>query len=80
MKVKKSGSIRIPEQNKPKDENSVDQIVSDQPSLIPKMSGFLTSQSLWVCTTFVDHVSAYVYVHLMIDLSFSETLLAKESL
>ena len=44
------------------------------------MSGFLTKQRLWGATTFVDHVSDIVYVHLMWDLSLSETLLAKESM
>ena len=34
----------------------------------------------WVCTTFVDHGSDYVDVHVMRDLSLSETLLAKEAL
>ena len=49
----------------PGDGVSVDQIVSAQPVLIPQMSGFLTSKRIWGCTTFVDHVSDYVYVHLM---------------
>ena len=49
----------------PGDGVSVDQIVSAQPGLIPQMSGFLTSKILWGATTFVDHVSDYVYVHLM---------------
>ena len=31
-------------------------------------------------TTFVDHVSDYVYVHLMRDLTLDETLLAKEAM
>ena len=44
------------------------------------MSGFLTSKRLWGATTFVDHVSDYVYVHLMQDLTLDETLLAKESM
>ncbi|KAL7524874.1 hypothetical protein ACHAXR_002639, partial [Thalassiosira sp. AJA248-18] len=43
------------------------------------MSGFLTSQRLWGCTTFVDHVSDYVYVHLMRDMTLDETLLAKSA-
>ena len=55
----------------------VDQIVSAQPGLIPKISGFLTSKRLWGATTSVDHVSDYVYVHLMRDLTLDETLLAK---
>jgi len=43
------------------------------------MAGFLTSQRLWGCTTFVDHVSDYVYVHLMRDMTLDETLLAKSA-
>ena len=63
----------------PGDGVSVDQIVSAQPGLIPQMSGFLTSKRLWVATTFVDHVSDYVYVHIIRDLTLDETLLAKEA-
>ena len=59
---------------------SVYQICSDQPSLIPQMSCFITSQIIWGCTTFLDNVSDYVCVRLMIDLSLSETLLSKEAL
>ena len=44
------------------------------------MYGFLTNQRLWGATTFVDHVSNYVYVHLMRDLSLTETLLAKSAM
>ena len=44
------------------------------------MSGLLTSKRLWGATTFVDHVSDYVYVHLMRDLGLDETLLAKEAM
>ena len=43
------------------------------------MSGFITNQRLWGVTTFVDHVSDFIYVHLMIDLSLAETLLEKSS-
>ncbi|KAL7546945.1 LOW QUALITY PROTEIN: hypothetical protein ACHAWF_014538, partial [Thalassiosira exigua] len=45
--------------------------------LIPQISGFLTSKRFWGCTTFVDHVSDFVYVHLMRDFTLEETLLAK---
>ena len=76
-KGKKSGSIKRPEQTKPSDVVSVDQIVSAQPDLIPQISGFLTNQRLWGATTLVDQVSDYVYVHLMRDLSLTETLLEK---
>jgi hypothetical protein len=41
------------------------------------MAGFLTSKQIWGCTTFVDHVSNYIYVHLMKDFTTNETLLAK---
>ena len=79
-KGKKSGSIRTPSQPKPGDGISVDQIISAQLGLILQMSGFLTRQRLWGATTFVDHVSDYVYVHFMRDLSLDETLLAKSAM
>jgi hypothetical protein len=41
------------------------------------MAGFLTSKRIWGCTTFVNHVSDYIYVHLMKDFTTNETLLAK---
>ena len=53
----------------------MDQIVSDQPGLIPQMSGFLTNLRIWGAKVFVDHVSDYVYVALMRDLTLDETLL-----
>ena len=43
-KGKKSGSICRAEKTNPGDGFLVDQIVPDQPRLIPKMSGFITSQ------------------------------------
>ncbi|KAL7550148.1 hypothetical protein ACHAWF_013389 [Thalassiosira exigua] len=72
-----SGSIRKETETEPGDGVSVDQIISSQPGLIPQMSGFLTSKRIWGCTTFVDHVSDYVYVHLMHEFTLEETLLAK---
>jgi hypothetical protein len=72
-----SGSIRKPDQTKPGDGLSVDQIISAQPGLIPQMAGFLTSKQIWGGTLFVDHVSNYIYVHLMKDFTTNETLLAK---
>ena len=54
----------------------MDQIVSAQPGLIPQMSGFLTSRRIWGCTTFCDHVSDFVYVHLVRDFTVDETILA----
>ena len=66
--------------NKTGDGVSVDQIVSAQPGIIPKMSGFFTNQRLWGATTFVDHVRNYLYLHLMRDLSLTETLLSKSAM
>jgi hypothetical protein len=76
-KGKKSGSIRKPDQPKPGDGLSVDQIISAQPGLIPQMAGFLTSKQIRGCTTFIDHFSNDIYVHLMKDFTTMETLLAK---
>ena len=77
VKGKKSRSTRKPEHKEPGDGVSVDQIISAQPGLIPQMSGFLTNKQIWGCTTFVDHVSNFVYIHLMRDFTLSETLFAK---
>jgi hypothetical protein len=71
-----SGFICRPEHVKPGDGVLMDQVVLAQPGLIPRMSGFLTSQQIWGCTTFCDHVSNYVYVHLMRDFTVDETILA----
>ena len=40
------------------------------------MSGFLTSCRIWGCTTFCDHVSDFVYVHLMRYFTVEQTLIA----
>jgi hypothetical protein len=46
------------------------------PGLIPQMSGFLTSHCIWGCTKFCNHISDFVYVHLMCDFTVDETILA----
>ena len=78
-KGKKHGSIRKKTETRPGDGQSLDQIVSAQPGLIPQMSGFLTSQRLWGATVVVDHVTDYIYCHLMKDFTLEETLNAKKS-
>ena len=75
-KGKASGSIRTTEHIKQGDGVSTDQIMSVQPGLIPQKSGFLTNRRIWRCTTFCDHVSDFVYVHLMRGFTVEETLLA----
>ena len=79
-KVKKNGSIQRTKQTTPGDGVSVDHIVSAQPGLIPHMSGFITNQRLLSAPTFLNHVSNYVYVHLMRDLFLTDTLLAKSAM
>ena len=76
---KQSGKIRKEKEVKPGDGQSIDQIVSAQPGLIPQMSGFLTKERYYGATTIVDHVSDYVYVHLMKSLTLDETIKAKRS-
>jgi len=73
------GTIHKDSETEPGHCISIDQLVSAQPGLIPQMSGFLTNQRIWGATVFIDHVSDYVYVFLMRDLTLDETLLAKTS-
>eukprot|EP00956_Cyclotella_meneghiniana_P008619 scaffold11745_cov39-Cyclotella_meneghiniana.AAC.3 len=79
FKGKQSGSIRKEKQVKPGDGQSIDQTVSAQPGLIPQMSGFLTGERYYGATTIVDHVTDYVYVRLMRNLSLEETIKAKRA-
>ena len=79
-KGKNIGSIRKTYHKEPGDGISVDQIISAQTGLILQMSGFLTNQQLWGCTTFVYHVSDYVYMHLMQYLSLAETLICQSGM
>ena len=75
-KGKVSGSIHTSDHKEPEYGVSIYQIISAQTGLIPQMSGFLTSFRIWGCTTFCDHVSGFVYVHLMRDFTFEEKLIA----
>ena len=72
-------TIRKESETEPGDCISIDQLVSAQPGLIPQMTEFLTKMHIWGATVFVDHVSDYVYVALMRNLTLDETLLAKTS-
>ena len=72
-------TIRKESETEPGDCVSINQLVSAQPGLIPQMTGFLTNMRIWGATVFVDHVSDYVYVALMRDLTLDKTLLAIKS-
>lgn len=79
VKGKKSGSIRDGKESKPGEGTSVDQIVSAQPGLVPIMEGDHTTDRIWGATAFCDHVSNFVYVHLMRNFTLEETLMAKKA-
>lgn len=79
VKGKKAGSIRKETETAPGDGTSVDQIVSAQPGLLPIMEGDHSSDRIWGATTFCDHVSNFVYVHLMRNFTSDETLQAKKA-
>jgi hypothetical protein len=76
VKGKASRSIRCPKHFQPGNGISMDQLVPAQPGLITQMSGFLMNRQIWGCTTFCDHVSDFVYVHLMRNFTVNKTLLA----
>ena len=71
--------IRKKSDNEPGKLVSVDQIVSAQPGLIPQMGGFVSNLCLMGATIFIDHYSDHVYCYLMRNLTFEETLLAKDA-
>ena len=65
--------------NRPGAMTSVDQSVSDQPGIIPQVTGALTHARLWSATVFVDHNSDYCYTKFIRRISDEETLRAKEA-
>jgi hypothetical protein len=73
------GSSQKEEDNAPGKCVSIDHMISAQPGLIPQMEGFLTNLRIWAALIFVHHYSDYVYVALMRNLTFDESLLAKSS-
>ena len=56
-------------ETEPVDCVSKDQIVSEQPGLIPQIYGHLANIRIWGATVFVDHISDYTHVALMSDLT-----------
>ena len=58
---------------------SIDQILSDQPGLIPQVIRNLTHARLRADTVFVDHYLYYLCDHLMRGAWAEETLQSKES-
>ncbi len=79
IQIETERPICKPTDNAPGKRASMDQMVSAQPGLIPQMSGRLTNLRIMGATVFVDHYSDHVYVYLMKDLMFSESLMAKHA-
>jgi hypothetical protein len=58
---------------------SVDQMESTEVGFFAQLKGSLTKKRYRYCTVFVDHFSRLHFVHLQIDISAAETMLAKQA-
>ena len=56
---------------------SVDQLQSDQPVLVPRLSVKLTSAYIWDAQVMLENFSDLTYVHLMRSTSQEETIAVK---
>ena len=70
-------NIRKLHHNKPGKCTSIDQIVSAQPGLVPRMSGRHTRDRITSATCFLDHKSSFGYSHLCTSTTQEETINAK---
>ena len=73
----RSTMVRKLEHNRPGKGTSVDQLVSTQPGLVPRISGRHTRQRIQAATVFLDHYSDFSYTHLCTSTSQEETLESK---
>ena len=73
----RSTTVRKLEHNRPGKGTSIDQLVSAQPGLVPRISGRHTRQRIYAATVFLDHYSDFSYTHLCVSTSQDETLKAK---
>ena len=71
--------IRHESENYPGARVSVDQLISAQPGLVPRMEGGHTRARIWAATVFKDHFSDLIYTHLMTSPSLEETIAAKQA-
>ena len=76
-KSERSTTVRKLEHNRPGKGTSVDQLVSAQPGLVPRISGRHTRQRISAATCFLDHYSDFSYTHLCTSTTQEETLAAK---
>ena len=70
------GTIRKDSKTYPGDCVSIYQLVSAQPGMIPKISGYLTNMIIWGATVFVDNVSEFTHISLMRYITLDDTMLA----
>ena len=78
-KGKKNRPIRHYNCDKPGSGTSCDHIVSHEPGLIPQSTGTLTHKRFWGSVLFVDHMSDFMYNHLITGTSSMETLRSKQA-
>ncbi len=64
---------------KPGEIVSVDQMEWTEVGVLAQLKGSLTKKQYRYCTVFVDHFSRLHFVHLQIDDSAAETMLAKQA-
>jgi hypothetical protein len=72
-----SHKIFVP--TKPGEIVSVDQMESTEVGFFAQLKGSLTKKRYRYCTVCVDHFSRLCFVHLQIDNSAAETMLAKQA-
>ena len=75
----KPGSIRSPEDTNPGDSVSVDQVVSQQPGLLPRGEGNHSRDRIFGAKVFLDQYSGLSYSHLQTSLDTTQTLEAKHA-
>lgn len=66
-------------QNAPGLKVSVDQMISKQPGLIPRMEGSHTRDRIHTETVYIDHFSKYSYSHLQCSTDSDDTLESKQA-
>ena len=70
-------SIRKLSHDKPGKCTSIDQIVSAQPGLVPRMSGCHTRDRITAATCFFEYKSSFGYTHLCTSTDQEQTLISK---
>ena len=77
VKGKYKHVIRSESETAAGDNTYLDLLMSSTPGIIPKISGFLTSDSLWLATVFVNHATSYIYTNIQRGQTLIEYIEAK---